>query len=64
MADARLKVINENTVGQQMVTYSVASSYLMVFGTNLITVFIDFSSALSNKKWLYLLNFIVVRMFS
>lgn len=46
MADARLKVINENTVGQQMVTYSVASSYLMVFGTNLITVFIDFSSPL------------------
>lgn len=50
MADARLKVINENTVGQQMITYSVASSYLMVFGTNLITVFIDFGSALSNKK--------------
>lgn len=50
MADAPLKVINENTVGQQMIAYSAASSHLIVFGTNLITVCVDFSSALSKKK--------------
>lgn len=65
MADAPLKVINENTVGQQMIAYSAASSHLIVFGTNLITVCIDFSSALSKKKKrLHLLNFIVIRMFT
>lgn len=37
-------------MGQQMIAYSAASSYSIVFGTDLITICIDFSNAFSKKK--------------
>lgn len=52
-------------MGQQMIAYSAASSYSIVFGTDLITICIDFSNAFSKKKiWFHHLNFIVIKMFN